>query len=115
MSTSQVRQFKVVTTTLALAAVLSHALGILSVDSFGQSLQLLFLLLTALSPILVFHLLVKNNKAILICGSILLLTWLPAFIIPWFQQENPFAYLYAVLAFPLNIVACILGARYRRV
>lgn len=110
----KIRQFRAVTTTLTIATVLSHSLGVLSVDSFGQSLQLVFLLLAALSPILVFHFLVKNHKAILICGSILLLTWLPALIIPWFQQDNPFAYLYAVLAFPLNIVACILGARYRR-
>lgn len=113
MSTTQVRQFRIVTTTLTSAAVLSHFVAVPFQAGFNEMLgAALWLPLIGIAPIVVFHYLVKDSRAILVCGSILLLTMLPAWVIPWFQRENPFAFFYAMfLAVPLSLVVCIMGAR----
>ena len=111
------RSFKLTTVAIVSLLVLTHEFWVLSAvpsDQFGNMVgPTLVSVLIGLTPSVIYFAWVRNEKAILVCGIVLLVTTVPAWIYPMISGSD-FASFYAYfLVFPFTLLVTIMGARIK--
>lgn len=102
--------FRWVTSLLVTISVLAFAFASLMASSGQSGGLLIFGIIAGLFPTLIFQFQVKNDRATWFYGVVLLITTVPAWVLPIFS-ENEFALFYALFfVFPITLVMCIVGA-----
>lgn len=110
------KAFKLASTILASVAVLTYGIAAMAISDQGGGGGgfLIFAMLIGVAPAVVYQAGVKSDRAIVVCGTILVVTTVPAWILPIFS-DNAFALFYALFfVFPLTLIATIAGASIGR-
>ena len=114
----RLKTFKLaLTTVICLSVLATFVVGIFRVaeNASSEIPRIALAAVVGLIPTMIYYAKVSRARGVLVCGSVLAITTIPAWLLPIFSLENPFAFGYAFfLVFPLTLILTILFAAAER-